>query len=84
MIPPLASPTQPASPVATTAGSKTYAPRASCQPKRRRASGAELSLTFGGYVPHTGKKLFFFGAYDRFHASAAPPIPRTSPSPLRS
>jgi len=27
----------------------------------------ELSATFGGVVPKTGKKLFFFVAYDRYH-----------------
>jgi Carboxypeptidase regulatory-like domain/TonB dependent receptor-like, beta-barrel len=27
----------------------------------------ELSLSFGGVVPHTGKKVFFFVAYDKFH-----------------
>ena len=34
----------------------------------------ELSVTLGGPVPHTGKKLFFFFAYDRYHD-------RYSPSP---
>ncbi len=28
----------------------------------------ELSVTFGGKVPHTGNRLFFFFAYDRFHS----------------
>jgi len=27
----------------------------------------ELSAFGGGYIPHTGKKLFFFIAYDKFH-----------------
>jgi hypothetical protein len=27
----------------------------------------ELSASFGGTVPHTGKKLFFFFAYDKYH-----------------
>ncbi len=27
----------------------------------------ELSLSVGGVVPHTAKKLFFFVAYDKFH-----------------
>ncbi len=27
----------------------------------------ELSVTFGGVVPKTGKKLFFFVAYDKYH-----------------
>lgn len=28
----------------------------------------ELSVTFGGRVPHTANKLFFFVAYDKFHS----------------
>jgi Carboxypeptidase regulatory-like domain len=28
----------------------------------------ELSVTFGGHVPHTANKLFFFFAYDKFHS----------------
>lgn len=28
----------------------------------------ELSLSLGGKVPHTGNRLFFFVAYDRFHS----------------
>jgi hypothetical protein len=28
----------------------------------------ELSIYGGGYIPHTEKKLFFFIAYDKFHA----------------
>jgi hypothetical protein len=27
----------------------------------------EMSMSAGGYVPRTGKKLFFFVAYDKFH-----------------
>jgi hypothetical protein len=27
----------------------------------------ELSVSGGGFVPHTGKKVFFFVAYDKFH-----------------
>jgi len=27
----------------------------------------EMSMSAGGFVPHTGKKLFFFVAYDKFH-----------------
>ena len=27
----------------------------------------EMSMSAGGYVPRTGKKLFFFAAYDKFH-----------------
>ena len=30
----------------------------------------ELSLSFGGVVPKTGKKLFFFVAYDKYHYRA--------------
>jgi len=28
----------------------------------------ELSITFGGKIPHTANKLFFFVAYDKFHS----------------
>jgi hypothetical protein len=28
----------------------------------------ELSVTFGGHVPHTANKLFFFFGYDKFHS----------------
>ncbi len=28
----------------------------------------ELSVNFGGKVPHTGEKLFFFFSYDKFHS----------------
>lgn len=74
------------SPVATTvtSGSQTttYAPRAGCQPKGAEHQG-ELSLTFGGHVPHTGNKVFFFFAYDRFHSRrAANPALFTIPTPL--
>jgi Carboxypeptidase regulatory-like domain/TonB dependent receptor len=70
------------SPVSTTVGSTTYAPRAGCQPKGAEHQG-ELSLTFGGHVPHTGNKLFFFVAYDRFHSRrAANPALFTIPTPL--
>jgi hypothetical protein len=74
------------SPVATTtvvAGQTiTNAPRAGCQPKGAEHQG-ELSLTFGGRVPHTGNKVFFFFAYDKFHSRrAANPALFTIPSPL--
>jgi Carboxypeptidase regulatory-like domain len=63
-------------------GTTTYAPRAGCQPKGAEHQG-ELSLTFGGYVPHTGKKVFFFFAYDKFHSRrAANPALFTIPTPL--
>src|SRR5258705_3325007 len=62
------------SPVATTTTSGgqtiTNAPRAGCQPKGAEHQGV-LSLTFGGRVPHTGNKVFFFFAYDRFHSRRA-------------
>jgi Carboxypeptidase regulatory-like domain/TonB dependent receptor-like, beta-barrel len=74
------------SPVATTStvGGQTItnAPRAGCQPKGAEHQG-ELSLSFGGHVPHTGNKLFFFFAYDRFHSRrAANPANFTIPTPL--
>jgi hypothetical protein len=74
------------SPVATTSTSGgqtiTNAPRAGCQPKGAEHQG-ELSLTFGGHVPHTGNKVFFFFAYDRFHSRrAANPALFTIPTPL--
>ena len=74
------------SPVATTTvvGGQTItnAPRAGCQPKGAEHQG-ELSLTFGGHVPHTGNKVFFFFAYDKFHSRrAANPALFTIPTPL--
>ena len=74
------------SPVATTTvvGGQTItnAPRAGCQPKGAEHQG-ELSLSIGGYIPHTGKKVFFFFAYDKFHSRrAANPALFTIPSPL--
>jgi|GEM_PF-214342 len=61
----------PCSPVATTttvgATTTTYAPRATCQKKPAEHQN-ELSVTFGGHVPHTANKLFFFVAYDKFHS----------------
>ncbi len=74
------------SPVATsvTSGGNTtnFAPRAGCQPKGAEHQG-ELSLTFGGHIPHTGNKVFFFFAYDRFHSRrAANPALFTIPTPL--
>ena len=42
----------------------------------------ELSLSFGGVVPKTGKKLFFFVAYDKYHLrKGATPSLFTIPSP---
>lgn len=32
----------------------------------------ELSVSVGGKVPHTGEKLFFFFAYDKFHSRRGP------------
>ena len=74
------------SPVATTTVSGgntiTNAPRAGCQPKGAEHQN-EISVTFGGRVPHTGNKLFFFFAYDKFHSRrAANPALFTIPSPL--
>jgi hypothetical protein len=74
------------SPVATTTvvngQTITNAPRAGCQPKGAEHQG-ELSLTFGGRVPHTGNKVFFFFAYDKFHSRrAANPALFTIPTPL--
>jgi hypothetical protein len=60
----------------------TTAPRAGCQPKGAEHQN-EISVTFGGHVPHTGNKLFFFFAYDRFHSRrAANPALFTIPTPL--
>ena len=43
----------------------------------------ELSLSVGGKVPHTGERVFFFGAYDRFHSRrGANPSAYTIPSTL--
>ncbi len=43
----------------------------------------ELSISGGGVVPHTGKKLFFFVAYDKFHdRTIAQPSLWTVPSTL--
>ncbi|HEX7157432.1 MAG TPA: carboxypeptidase-like regulatory domain-containing protein, partial [Edaphobacter sp.] len=74
------------SPVETTTvvGGQTITnpPRSGCQPKPAEHQG-ELSLSFGGYVPHTGKKVFFFVAYDRFHSRrGANPALFTIPTPL--
>jgi Carboxypeptidase regulatory-like domain/TonB dependent receptor len=74
------------SPVATTstvAGQTiTNAPRAGCQAKGAEHQG-EISATFGGHVPHTGNKVFFFVAYDKFHSRrAANPALFTIPTPL--
>jgi len=60
----------------------TYAPRAGCQPKPYEHQN-ELSLSIGGKVPHTGEKLFFFFAYDKFHnRSFAAPALATIPTTL--
>jgi hypothetical protein len=32
----------------------------------------EISASFGGRVPHTGDKLFFFVAYDKYHETLGP------------
>jgi Carboxypeptidase regulatory-like domain len=74
------------SPVATTVTSAgqtyNYAPRGSCQPKGAEHQN-ELSLTFGGHIPHTGNRVFFFFAYDRFHSRrGANPALFTIPTPL--
>ncbi len=45
----------------------TYAPRAGCLPKPAEHTN-ELSVSFGGKVPHTASKLYFFVAYDKFHS----------------
>ncbi len=43
----------------------------------------EFSVSGGGVVPHTGKKLFFFVAYDKYHDRAGVnPSLYTIPSPL--
>ena len=42
------------------AGATIYAPK---PPEHQN----ELSISGGGVVPHTGKKLFFFVAYDKYH-----------------
>jgi hypothetical protein len=56
------------SPIAvTTAAGVTTPPRGGCVPKGAEHQN-ELSVTFGGHVPHTGNKLFFFFAYDKFHS----------------
>jgi hypothetical protein len=45
----------------------SYAPRAGCLSKPAEHTN-ELSLSFGGKVPHTANRLFFFIAYDKFHS----------------
>lgn len=43
----------------------------------------ELSLSFGGVVPKTGNKLFFFVAYDKYHVRKdATPTLYSIPTPL--
>ena len=45
--------------------------------------GNELSLSVGGHVPHTGGKVFFFAAYDKYHSRLNdPPSQTTIPSAL--
>jgi hypothetical protein len=44
-----------------------YAPRAGCLNKPAEHTN-EMSVSFGGRVPHTAGKLFFFIAYDKFHS----------------
>ena len=57
-------------------GTTIYAPK---PPEHQN----ELSLSAGGVVPHTGKKLFFFVAYDKFHDRyVQQPSLFTIPSPL--
>jgi hypothetical protein len=59
------------SPIATTttvgSTTTTNAPRAGCLSKPAEHQN-ELSVTFGGHVPHTADKLFFFLAYDKYHS----------------
>jgi hypothetical protein len=44
---------------------------------------SEFSAAGGGYIPHTGKKVFFFIAYDRFHGrSGTTPNFTTIPTAL--
>jgi hypothetical protein len=58
------------------AGATIYAPK---PPEHQN----ELSLSVGGVVPHTGKKLFFFAAYDKFHSRrVVQPSLFTIPTPL--
>jgi hypothetical protein len=65
----VAYPTCSASTTTTTVGSTTTtnAPRAGCLSKPAEHQN-ELSVTFGGHVPHTANKLFFFVAYDKYHS----------------
>jgi hypothetical protein len=46
-----------------------YPARFGCQPKPYEHQN-ELSASFGWKVPHTGDKLFFFAAYDKYHDRA--------------
>jgi Carboxypeptidase regulatory-like domain/TonB dependent receptor len=72
-----------ASSTATISGQTvTYAPRAGCLQKPAEHTN-ELSLSFGGRVPHTAGKLFFFVAYDKFHSRLAnTPASYTIPTTL--
>ncbi|GAC1418366.1 MAG: hypothetical protein NVSMB62_10070 [Acidobacteriaceae bacterium] len=73
-----------ASPTTQTVGSTTYqiAARAGCQSKPAEHQN-ELSVTFGGHVPHTANKLFFFVAYDKYHSRrGVNPVTLTVPTTL--
>ena len=62
--------------VVNAAGQKLPAPK---PPEHQN----ELSVTFGGPVPFTGHKLFFFFAYDKFHQRTfVSPSLFTIPTPL--
>lgn len=74
------------SPVAQTATvngqAVNYAPRVGCLGKPGEHIN-EMSLSFGGRVPHTAGKLFFFIAYDKFHSRyAVNPAQYTIPTVL--
>jgi len=62
--------------------SVTYPARFGCQPKPYEHQN-ELSASFGWKVPHTGDKLFFFVAYDKYHDRAySTPVLSTLPTTL--
>ena len=62
--------------------SVNYPARFGCQPKPYEHQN-ELSASFGWKVPHTGDKLFFFAAYDKYHDRAyATPALSTVPTAL--
>jgi hypothetical protein len=59
-----------------------YPARFGCQPKPYEHQN-ELSASFGWKVPHTGDKLFFFAAYDKYHDRAySTPVLSTLPTAL--